>query len=72
MDVRFQVSRIGNLKQGLVSTGFPYDVLENPGQAMKTSARSWILPKPCDGMAQPPWIFATWPWGASMVSGRLV
>src|SRR5262245_31164308 len=32
---RIQVSRIVNLKQGLVSTGFPYDVLENPGQAMK-------------------------------------
>jgi myo-inositol-1(or 4)-monophosphatase len=32
---KIQVSRIDKLKQGLVSTGFPYDVLENPGQAMK-------------------------------------
>lgn len=32
---RIHVSRVGNLKQGLLSTGFPYDVLENPGQAMK-------------------------------------
>lgn len=32
---KIQVSRVGNLKQGLVSTGFPYDLLENRGQAMR-------------------------------------
>ena len=32
---KIQVSRIDSLKQGLVATGFPYDVLENPSQAMK-------------------------------------
>ncbi|MCI0422827.1 MAG: inositol monophosphatase [Acidobacteria bacterium] len=32
---KIQVSRVDNLKQALVSTGFPYDVLENAGQAMK-------------------------------------
>ncbi len=32
---RIQVSRVDQLRQALVSTGFPYDVLENPGQAMR-------------------------------------
>jgi myo-inositol-1(or 4)-monophosphatase len=32
---KIQVSRVSELRQALLSTGFPYDVLENPGQAMK-------------------------------------
>lgn len=36
---RIQVSRVNQLRQALLSTGFPYDVLENPGQAMKDFSR---------------------------------
>jgi myo-inositol-1(or 4)-monophosphatase len=32
---KIQVSRVDKLRQSLLSTGFPYDVLEDPGQALQ-------------------------------------
>lgn len=32
---KIQVSRVDKLRRALLSTGFPYDILENPGQAMQ-------------------------------------
>ncbi len=32
---KIQVSQVANLRQSLLSTGFPYDVIENPANALK-------------------------------------